>query len=357
MNYLQRGRTGVADWLEAIRHKADGYGRWPYHAAMDVPWALQASAIALHMAGDLAGGPDSLSPEQRDEAVRFLQSCQDPETGWFKDPHETPDRYTGRHTWRQVWAQRTGSTVSTLDWLGAAPLYDPPAAEYPDLDLIDGRDFTLNHIDWSEPWRNGETWTRTLRSYLQSRRPDAASADPPATVIHAYDALESEVLNPATGTPSRRMTTPDPAVAMAALFKVLNGYGVTGRAFPYPRQGIDSTLALQHDDGDWGHGDDMTMVWDALYVLRELDRRLDGSYRFDEIRAAGQRTAEFLLEVHRKPDGGFSFHRDRCLCNHASIRLCDADHAVGDVLGTWMTLMCLEYADEWAARPHPPRGR
>lgn len=136
-------------------------------------------------------------------------------------------------------------------------------------------------------------------------------------------------------------------MAMAGLFKVISGYLAAGRPVPHAEKAIDFTLALQHEDGEFGFRNNMCVNWDALWVLRELDLQVEGAYRHADIVDAGNRCAEMLLRKYRKPDGGFAFHGKHCTTNHHSIRLCSKPHSISDTMGTGMCLRCLSYADEW----------
>ncbi len=338
-------RAGVLSWLESVRCKSAGWGRWQYHAGMDRPWALQASANAVQTL-ELLGALDDVTATQRAEAVAFYQSCQDPADGLFKDPLETEDQHQGPHSWEQVWGQRHGATVTTMRLLDAQPLYPIPAAQFVDLTKTDARQWTQSQVDWTNPWAHGESWSRAIQAFLNTLPAEQRTADHPR-LAGAFEVMESEILDPATGMPSRRMVKDDPSRAMAGLFKVINAYLATGRVVPHADHAIDFTLALQHEDGEFGYRDNMCINWDALWVLRELDKQFKGGHRHAEIVAAGDRTAKRLREHYLKSDGGFAFHGSHCTRNHHSIRLCDDTLPIGDMLGTKMCLNCLIYADEW----------
>ncbi len=119
------------------------------------------------------------------------------------------------------------------------------------------------------------------------------------------------------------------------------------RSIPYPEKIIEATLALQNPDGTFGPEDNMCFNWDALFILRLSDQQLGGSHRHQTILDSGNRCADILLSKYRKPDGGFAFFGDTCLDSHHSIRVSDKRYAIGDMLGTRMCVLCLEYADEW----------
>lgn len=69
-------------------------------------------------------------------------------------------------------------------------------------------------------------------------------------------------------------------------------------------------------------------------------------YRCDDIRAAGNRTAECLLREYRHDDGGFAFCGETCWPVHHSIFLGES-LPQSDMVGTYMSLLCLGYTDEW----------
>ena len=136
---------------------------------------------------------------------------------------------------------------------------------------------------------------------------------------------------------------------MAGLFKMRDAYNVVGRPFLYPEKALDFTLNLQHNNGEFGYGGDMCINWDAMEVLRILDKQLEGTYRRDDIVQAGNLLAQCLLQKYRKSDGGFAFHKNYCLTMHNSIRI-SAPYPESDMLGTYMCWISLSYADEWNKR-------
>ncbi len=339
-------RGEILTWIEKVRCRDSGWGRWRYHSATTRPWSLQASGIAIDLLHRL-DALDSVGADDRAEAILFLQSCQDPADHLFKDPLETADSRDGHHSWEAIWAQRNGATLLALEHLGAAPQFPPPTAQFADLSRVDGRAWTLS-LQWSNPWSTGEGWSRAIDAHLRDL-PIDDRRDTIPVLGDMFAALESNVLDPATGMPTRRGCPDDPARAMAGLFKIMNGYLAVNRPVPHAAAAIDSTLDLQAANGEFGYPRNMCMNWDALWVLRELDRQLGARHRHAEIVAAGERLCGCLLHEYRKPDGAFAFHGDHCLVNHHSVRLCDEPHPISDMLGTMMALACLEYADEWAA--------
>ena len=343
---LEAIRPTLLDWLEGLRVKSGGWGRWPYHAKMIRPWSLQASSIAILLL-DVLGELNKVDAGRRAEAVDFLRGCQDPRDGLFKDPLEDESCHAGPHTWEQIFGQRHGAAVAALALLGGEPKHPLPAAQFVDFTHVDPAHWTLHLLDWSNPWSKGESWSRAIRAYLDNASPGEDRANDPR-LLAAFEALEREITDPRTGMPSRRMDPPRPSVAMAGLFKVMSGYFAVGRPVPHAEAAIDATLSLQHEDGEFEFRDNMCINWDALWVLRELDRQLDGGHRHRDIVDAGDRCARMLLRKYRQEDGGFAFNGPWCARNHHSIVLSPERHRIGDMLGTRMSVLCLTYADEWS---------
>ncbi len=344
-NYLAEAKDGVLEWLESVRYTEDGWGRWKYNAKQERPWSLQASGIAIRIL-DQYDELRNISDADKQNAIDLFLGCQDKDDGLFKDPLEDESNHVGSHTWEQVWGQRHGTTVQVLNALGGEPKYPIPTVQFVDLTKVDGTTFTMERIDWRNPWGHGESWSRAIRAYLRSFPEDQRNDQHPV-LRDAFEAFEANILDPVTGYPSRGMEKDEAPRAMAGLFKTLAAYLVTGREFPYAKQGIDSTLKLQHEDGEFEPGSNMCLQWDPMWVLRVLDYQLNGTYRHDELVESGIRLNDRLMAHYRKPDGAFSFNGALCQTNHHSIRLTDKGYPIGDMLGTTMVLKCLLYVDEW----------
>ncbi len=347
--YVQQVREGVLAFLEEIRYKEEGWGRWPYNKHMMRPYGLTSSAEAIKTLTTY----DALRlvPEsQRREAIAFIHACQDPRDDYFKDPLVKPsDKHSDHHSWEHIWAHMSSNALSALALLGAEPLRLKASAPFgADLTVIDPEEWVTSQ-DWSNPWMIGEHMTRVVSAYVEKLPPDQRTPEEPR-VKRLLDTYEKLVIDPQTGMPTKGGCT-SRSRAMAGLFKSTGSYQRVGREVPYADRAIDFVLDLQLPDGSFGEeigAVPMTLNWDSVWVLRELNKQLGNGHRFNDIRAAGNELAAFLLAHHRKPDGGFSFHRDYCNWEHNSIRTSDK-LPEGDTHGTEMCLRCLAYADEWNA--------
>ncbi|MDF2923544.1 MAG: glycosyl transferase, family 2 [Paenibacillaceae bacterium] len=339
--YVEQAKPGIMNWLESVRWKEEGWGRWKYNAKMIRDYGLIPSANAILIL-DRLGELDNIDQALKNEAAAFLQSCQDQADGYFKDPLVTEsDRY-GKHSWEDIWNQM-GTAAVALEKLGAEPKISLPMVSFSDLETVDIREWVLS-LNWTNPWHVGERYLWSLRSYLRKKGGQIDLAND-RVLQELFETYEQDIHDPVTGMPRKRGCD-DPSVSVAGLFKVYLAYKDVGRPLPNATNAIDYTLAIQHPDGEFGMRRNMCINWDSLWVLRELDIQLKGSYRHDEIVAAGNRTAQLMLDTYRKPDGGFAFQGETCWPVHHSIRISD-EYPIGDMTGTSMCLSCLEYADEW----------
>ena len=81
-SYIDHIKPGVLKWLESVRFKDEGWGRWKYNAHMCRPYGLQCSGLAIRIL-DFAGELENISQEEKRQAVDFFLSCQDPNDGYF----------------------------------------------------------------------------------------------------------------------------------------------------------------------------------------------------------------------------------------------------------------------------------
>jgi len=342
----------VAGFLEAIRYKAQGWGRWPYHSQMVRPYGLISSGLAIQLLRD-AGVLNQVSAGQQAQAVAFLQGCQDPQSGYFKDPlvqesdrRRPPDFQPDwpPHSWEDIYGQMSVAEPA-LAALGAQPRYPLPKARMADLSVQDPLEFVYS-LDWHNPWGQGERFARAFVAYVEQAPSRAAAL---ARLEPGFLWLERQVVSPDNGLLSLKRGNQEDGDAMAGLFKVMWAYLEVGRPVKYPERAIDAIIRRQLPEGEFFRPGHMCMNWDALWILWHLDRQLQHSYRLADIRDAGQRCAQRLLQHYRKSDGGFTWHGELCATNHHSIHLCDHGAAIGDMLGTCMCLNCIAIADDWDA--------
>jgi hypothetical protein len=181
--------------------------------------------------------------------------------------------------------------------------------------------------------------------------PEITDPAPVATTDAGVAALltyvRDEVLDPGTGLPTRASGVA-PADALGGQFKLMTAFLAAGHPVPFARAAVDSVLAMRLPDGGFSALPNLTLEWDALWVLDQLDRQLARGHRFSEIRAAGEDVAQKILARHRQRDGAFAGRGDVCATSHHSIFLSEP-LPESDTGGTVMALRCLAFADRWSS--------
>ncbi|MCK5465307.1 MAG: hypothetical protein KAI95_19905, partial [Bacteroidales bacterium] len=99
--YFASLKEDILHWLESVRYKEDGWGRFKYNIHMYRDYGLESSAFAIKLLNKF-GELGNILDEQIDEAVSFFMDCLDPEDGFFKDPLVSEDDKVSEHLTRVV---------------------------------------------------------------------------------------------------------------------------------------------------------------------------------------------------------------------------------------------------------------
>ncbi|MBN2509129.1 MAG: hypothetical protein JXB03_02590 [Spirochaetales bacterium] len=341
-SYSEIVAPGVIRWLESVRYKREGWGRYPFNAKSFAPYSLYASGLAVRLLNELDQlGP--VSPGNRDEAASYIKASQDMEDGYFKDRFEDVSVYTGFNSWEEIWNMRS-SVVHGLRLLGYAPKRPLPLYRFTDFSSVDPVSW-LQSLNWTNPGKCAEIVSSALIAYGESLSPELRNDSvEPFRVV--FDFFEHAVVDSGTGLPTRLGASQDSSL-ITGIARMLSAYIYFGRRFPWPEKVIDYLLENQGSDGDFtGRISNIANCYNGLWILRELNYELEGGHGDDGIQNAGNLAAHGVLDVYRKPDGGFSFNPDCCQDINYSIRVSDC-HPVGDMTGTMMAYRCLLFVDEW----------
>ena len=334
--YLEKAMEGTLEWLEAVRCKDGGWGRWKYSSAMTRPYGLIPSVIAIRALAVLDKLND-LPDRLQQDAVAYFQSQQDSSDGFFKDALVGAKELVENphHAWPDIWGQMDARDA--LDLLEAKPLHPMPPQVFVDLASPRLAEEILSW-DWLRPWLVGERFFRAVEAFYVK---NGQKTTPP--IENAFNIIEREVLAETDGMPSKRGCT-DTNNHCGGVFKLLVTYKLVGRDYPFPERAIDSVLAMRKPNAEFADGG-MCMNWDALWVLWLMDRQLRSQYRHADVARAADSLAAMLMRDYKKPDGGFAFGGKLSLAVHHSVRIGEA-LPISDMLGTLMCLYCLSYADE-----------
>ena len=347
LGYLLSQRDNVMQFLADTQYANEGWGRWKYNILMERKFGLESSAMGIQIL-DMLGTLETVPKAQKKQAIRFFQSTWNQQELYYIDLLVSKqDRAGDHHSWEHIWAHMSSAAGNALKILGAAPQSRGSKAPFVDLNQVDIGDWILS-LGWENPWLYGEHFSKVIKHYWHNLPASEKSLEEPV-IKKAFATLEKHVMDATTGLPVKQGCE-SMERGMAGLFKLISAYQTVGKEVPYAENALDSVLKLQKPNGQFGEGENspMTINWDSVKVLKDLNEQLSGSYRFKDIRETGNRMADFLLKTHRKKDGGFSFYPHQCQSVHNSVQVSEKGN-VGDMQGTKFCLYCLSYADEWNA--------
>jgi hypothetical protein len=201
---------------------------------------LYGSADMVYVLYALDELDERTTPEGRKEWAEFIQSCQDPDTGWF----------TGNNVTLHFKAHSTAYAIAALKMLGSKPLYPLSSAQR----ITRSRDAT-------EKWLGGILWLYIWVGSHQGGGIAAAlhmTGEAPDEWFEWYfDWLDKEV-NPETGLWQR---APWNIFYTKPLLEEMGGaphfwwiYHHRNRSLPYPEKIIDTCLSLQGSTNLWNQG-------------------------------------------------------------------------------------------------------
>ncbi len=344
--YFSSQKKDVLRFLKTTLYTDEGWGRWKYNILMERKYGLESSAMGIQIL-DMLGALQAVPETKRKEGAKFFQSTWNAKELYYIDPLVSEeDRISDHHSWEHIWAHMSGAAESALELLGSAPKSRGSKAPFVDLHQVDIGDWILS-LAWENPWLYGEHFSKVVKHYWHNLPASEKSLEEPV-IKKAFATLEEHVMDAKTGLPMKQGCE-SMEVGMAGLFKLISTYQTVGKEVPHAENALDSVLALQKSNGQFGRDEaPMTINWDAMKVLKDLNIQVVGSYRFADIREAGNKMSDFLLKVHKKEDGGFSFHPHVCQSVHNSVQV-SGKGAAGDMQGTKFCLFCFSYTDEWNA--------
>ncbi|MEA3377270.1 MAG: hypothetical protein U9R72_13855 [Chloroflexota bacterium] len=294
-------REEVSEWL-ATCETCDGSSFvMSRHATEPTLMTLSFAILVLELF-------DLLPDARSNDWIRRLRIAQDPDTGLFIDPRlKAADLKASGRSLDYVIHQTTYFAAAALDALHKKPRHRLGFA----LKLAREADVAdwLEALDWSEPWV-ASNWVMFIATALFAEWQwygEQAAAD----AIHSVLDWLDERQNPETGFWGVTSETPL-SHAMAATYHFLPYYFCLGRELGYVAEMIDSTLALQQEDGLFhpDGGGDTCLDVDAVDILVKCSLLTD--HRADEVRIALDRAYSGLL-ANQAEDGGFCGARNRPL--------------------------------------------
>jgi hypothetical protein len=198
---------------------------------------LYGSADMAYLLWTMGELEERTTAEGRAQWAALLQSCQDPETGWFSRGNETP------HFKEHATAYATGA----LALLGARPLH--PFRWAARITSSEAQtDKWLSGIWWDEVWVGSHQGGGVAASLIMT-------GEAPDEWFEWYFRWLDREANPRTGLWQRafynRFTERPTMQDMGGAAHFWWIYQQRGRPMPYPERVIDTVLALQLESGLW----------------------------------------------------------------------------------------------------------
>lgn len=326
----------VIDFSDQCRLASD---KWVYASTPGGPETLYASAFAC-MLYHYTGKLETLTPGQKRAWAEYLNSWQDPETGYFFGPELVPGKMTSdKHSFEHLSQHLAAHVLPALNLLNASPAYPLTFARaYSDLSFLQQ---WLDARDWREAWLEGNNllFVGQFLIYLRDFE-GVSSAD--ATLDHLFNWLDVE-MDPATGLWGTDGYCSRPAALYGGYHQLLLYY-YEDRPIPHPTRLIDVALSLQNADGSfdpYGRGSACQDV-DAIDVLVNMYKLV--AYKRPQVRIALRRALKHVLFM-QMPDGGFVNRRDEPF-THMGMEMTKSVANKSNMFPTWFRTHTLALLSE-----------
>ena len=295
---MQKGselKKKLTSWIYSMQMK----NPWEFKYAPNCPptmWASAFAALSLAFLGEF----ENFSKETRTKWIKYLQSFQKEETGFFIDPvFNSKDRLSKNHTDELLFAHSSTFVMGALNRLGAKPLY--PIRWTHKYHNPHEMEKWLASLDWHiNAWVVGN-WSYDIgcalgMDYLVTGKQG------PLDGINAYFDWYDRNQNPQTGWWDIANNSPIMCQQYGG-YHTLMVYWMFDRPVPKADKMIDTSLALQHQDGlfypEGGGGCCQDM--DCIDPLVNLGWAT--GYRTNDITKALGKSIEPMLGKYN-PDGG-----------------------------------------------------
>ncbi len=295
---------------------------------------LYASCYAA-MARHFMGGLGQVGPQERAAWCVYINSWQDPETGYYLGPEIAPEECT-RPEMDETYvrlhlAAHVLPALAVLSGAPAHPLHF--ARRFSELGTLRA---WLEARDWRRAWLEGNNLLFAGQFLVHLRDHENDSAAQPALDLY-FDWLDAQQ-DPATGLWGTNGYC-DLNEALYGAYHQLLVYFYCGRPVRYADRIVDGILSLQQADGSFGRtpGGGACEDVDAVHVLVNLVQRT--GYRAADARRALGRTIPHVLR-QQASDGGFVYRWGHPYMQSGLLRtFVPAD--APDLFSTWFRLHTL----------------
>jgi len=329
----------VEDTLRFVESCRINPAEWRFASSTGGEETLYASTFAC-MIFQYVGHLQSFSASQKQEWAEYLNSWQDPDSGYFMGPELVPEEIKSRkHSFEHVSQHLAAHVLPALSLLDAAPKYPLTFAHiFLDLDYLQK---WLEARDWRDAWLEGNNLIFVGQFLIHLRDVENISVAQPALDLY-FDWLDKHI-DPATGLWGSNGYC-SPVAALYGGYHQLIAYYYENRPVQYPERLIDVALSLQHADGgfhpDGGGG--ACEDTDTVDILVNMYKQTN--YKHLHIRIALRRGLRHILQ-RRMPDGGFVYRLDKPFV-HMGIQKTQSPANRSNLFPTWFRIHTIALISE-----------
>ncbi len=328
--------TQVIKYTEKCQIKP---GQWQFASLSGGSETLYGSSFAC-MIYHYVGHLNTLTSVQKKEWANYLNSWQDPQTGYFLGPELVPEEMMSRkHSFEHLSQHLTAHVLPALSLLGAKPIYPLTFAHpFTDLDTLYA---WLQARDWRDAWLEGNNLIFVGQFLIYLRDIEGLLAAQPALDLY-FEWLDQEV-DPATGLWGSNGYCSNEE-ALYGGYHQLIVYYYENRLVNYPERLVDIALSLQHADGGFRlrGGGGACEDADAIDILVNMYKLVD--YKRPQIRTALRRGADHILK-RQMPDGGFVYRLDQPF-THMGVQRTASPPNQSNLFSTWFRVHTLALISE-----------
>lgn len=313
--------------------------QWQFASTPGGPETLYGSSFAC-MIYQYTGHLKTLSASQKKAWADYLNSWQDPESGYFVGPELIPAEMNSRkHSYEHVSQHLAAHVLPALSLLDARPAYPLTFAHlFLNLDYLQA---WLEARDWRDAWLEGNNLIFVGQFLIHLRDVEGLPAAQPA--LDLYFAWLDQEVDPATGLwGSNGFCSPE--AALYGGYHQLIVYYFENHPVNYPQRLVDVALSLQHEDGGFHPrgGGGACEDTDAIDILVNMYKATN--YRRPQIRAALRRGAAHILQ-RQMPDGGFVYRLDKPFI-HMGVQRTASPANQSNLFPTWFRVHTLALMSE-----------
>ena len=288
-------------------------------------------------------------PERRRQVcIDFMKSFQE-ETGAFSDPwlltnlryqnlkevalaifcHTNwPMKYSVRRSERLRAESR--QTAPTLIMIGSMPKYPLPV----ELSNTQAVDAFFDALDWSNPWNAGSHCSHQM-ALLSINKNFFGIEDHYEDVINQILQRLEEIRDVATGT--WFSGSPSDNLKINGAMKILGGLQWLSRPYPDCTRLLEFSLEQPFEKHGCGFLNRLLVVYYCLKASKEPQHKR-------EVSVVATKALDEIEKYH-KPDGGFSFFRERAAASYAYAKV-SRSLAEGDLHGSMLIVWALSVIQE-----------